>query len=195
MTFLSNMTRPEGDPKVLHTGPSSLSASDRLGRNLGWFSIGLGLAEIFAAEKITSALGMRGKENLIRAFGVREIGAGFMTLSVDKQVGLASRIAGDALDIATLASAMHPGNRKRENVGVALAIVAGVTLLDIIATGATTVRHTSRQGRQNRSYGDRSGFPGGVETARGAARKHLADLRGSGGDAAKTSTQPSTATH
>jgi hypothetical protein len=193
MAFLTNMTRSEGDPKVLHTGPSSLSSSDRLARNLGWFSIGLGLAEIFAAEKITSALGMRGKENLIRAFGVREIGAGFMTLSVDKQVGLASRIAGDALDIATLAAAMHPGNRKRENVGVALAIVAGVTLLDIIATGATTVRHSSRQG-QARSYGDRSGLPKGVEASRGLARDQLEDLRHLP-DGTTSSTQASAVTH
>jgi hypothetical protein len=175
MSLLTNITRSECDPKVLQSGPSSLSSSDRLARNLGWFSIGLGLAELFAAEKITSALGMRGKENLIRAYGLREITSGFMTLSVDKQAGLASRIAGDALDIATLATAMRPDNPKRDNVALALLMVGGVTLLDIIATGANTARHTRRQG-QARSYGDRSGFPNGVESARGAARKRLADM-------------------
>ncbi|TXR49445.1 hypothetical protein [Phyllobacterium endophyticum] len=176
MSLLTNITRSEGDPKVLQSGPSSLSASDRLARNLGWFSIGLGLAEIVAAEKITSALGMRGKENLVRAYGVREITSGFMTLSVDKQAGLASRIAGDFLDIATLATGMRPDNYKRENAAVALAMVAGITLLDIIATGAITARHTSLRG-QGRSYADRSGFPRGVETSRGAARKQPADLQ------------------
>jgi hypothetical protein len=176
MSFLSNMSRSEGDPKVLKSGPSSLSSSDRLARNLGWFSIGLGLAELFAADKITRALGMHGSENLVRAYGVREITAGFMTLSVDKQAGLSSRIAGDALDIATLATAMRPDNPKRQNAALALAMVAGITLLDIIATGASTVRHTSRRG-QPRSYSDRSGFPKGVEASRGAARKKLEDLR------------------
>ena len=174
MSFLTNITRSEGDPKVLRKGPSSFSNADRLARNLGWFSIGLGLAELFAAEKITRALGMRGKENLVRAYGVRELGAGFMTLSVDKELGLASRVAGDALDIATLATAMRPENPKRENVGVALAIVAGVTLLDIIAARATTVRHTRHRG-QTRSYSDRTGFPQGVEASRGSARKSLPD--------------------
>jgi hypothetical protein len=114
---------------------------------------------------------------------------------VDKQVGLASRLAGDAVDIATLMTAMRPDNHKRENVGVALAMVAGITLLDIIAFGATTARHTRNQG-QARSYGDRSGFPNGVEAARGSARKQLGDLRpvpenGDGG----TSTQSSAARH
>jgi hypothetical protein len=189
MSFLSNMARSHGDPKVLRSSPSSLSSSDRLARNLGWFSIGLGLAELFAAGKITSALGMQGKENLVRAYGMREITSGFLTLSVDKQAGLASRIAGDALDIATLATAMRPDNPKRENAALAFAMVAGITLLDIIATGASTVRHTRHRG-QRRSYGDRSGFPKGVEAARGAARRQLADLRSTPKDANDKSRKP-----
>jgi hypothetical protein len=176
MSFLTNITRPEGDPKVLQSGQSSLSSSDRLARNLGWFSIGLGLVEMFAAREITSALGMRGKENLVRAFGMREIASGFMTLSVDKQAGLASRVAGDALDIATLATAIHPGNRKRENALLAMAMVAGITFLDFIALGANSARHSSRRGR-GRDYSDRSGFPNGVEASRGGARKKLAEKR------------------
>ncbi len=189
MSFLTNLTRSEGDPKVLQSGPSSLSSSDRLARNLGWFSIGLGLAELFAAAKITSALGMQGKENLVRAYGVREITSGFLTLSVDKQAGLASRLAGDALDIATLATAIRPDNRKRGNAALALVMVAGVTLLDMIAASATTARHTRRQG-QARSYGDRSGFPKGIEAARAVARKHLADLRSTPNKTSNTTKKP-----
>jgi hypothetical protein len=48
MTYIANLTRPEGDPKILQTGPSSLTASDKMARALGWFSIGLGLTELFA---------------------------------------------------------------------------------------------------------------------------------------------------
>lgn len=167
MAFLTNSSRSEGDPKVISSGPSSLSSSDRLARNLGWFSIGLGIVELLAAEKITGALGMHGKENLVRAFKLREITSGFITLSVDKQAGLASRIAGDALDIATLAIAMGPDNHKRDNAALAFLMVSGVTFLDIIAIGATTARHAIRRG-QARDYGDRSGFPNGIEAARGA---------------------------
>jgi hypothetical protein len=175
MSLMTNIVRSEGDPKVLQKGPSSLGSSDQLARGLGWFSIGLGLAELFAAHKIADMLGMHGKENLIRAYGLRELGAGVLTLSVDKQVGLASRVAGDALDITTLATAMRRDNPKRENVGIALAIVAGVTVLDIIAAGGTTMRHSPRKGA-TRSYGDRTGFPNGVEASRGLARNSLPDL-------------------
>ncbi|MFP3546643.1 hypothetical protein SB748_24580 [Rhizobium sp. SIMBA_035] len=189
MAFLSNMTRSEGDPRVIITGPSSLSSSDRLARNLGWFSIGLGIVELIAAEKITGALGMRGKEKLVRAFGVREITSGIMTLSVDKQAGLASRIAGDALDVATLATAMRPDNPKRDNAALALLMVAGVTFLDIIAMGATTVRHTVHRGRA-RDYSDRSGYPKGLETSRCAARKQLEDHRPTSGNQSSTAGKP-----
>lgn len=192
MAFLSNMTRSEGDPKVIRSGPSSFSSSDRLARNLGWFSIGLGMIELIAAEKVTDALGMRGKENLVRAFGLREITSGIITLSVDKQAGLNTRIAGDALDIATLATAMRPDNRKRDNAALALLMVAGVTFLDIVATGANTIRHTRHIG-QRRSYDDRSGFPNGVEAARGAARKKLEDLRATPGEDRSTARRPAAA--
>lgn len=192
MAFLSNMTRSEGDPRVVRSGPSSLSSSDLLARNLGWFSIGLGIIELVAAEKITSALGMRGKENLVRAFGVRELTSGFITRSVDKQAGLASRIAGDALDIATLAPATLPDNPKRDNAALALLMVAGVTFLDIIATGATTVRHTVHRGRA-RDYSDRSGFPKGLEPSRGAARKKLEDLRPTSGNERPDARKPASA--
>ena len=45
---ISNIARSKGDPKVLHSGPSSLGAADRMAKALGWFSIGLGLTELIA---------------------------------------------------------------------------------------------------------------------------------------------------
>src|SRR3954453_17949472 len=105
MNYISNIARSEGDPKVIRSGPSSLSSVDRLAKGLGWFSIGLGAAELFAPQRITRALGMEGKEALVRAYGAREIASGVLTLSADKQAGLWSRrLAGDGLDIATLTS-------------------------------------------------------------------------------------------
>jgi hypothetical protein len=170
MRYISNIVRSDGDPKVLHSGPSLLSGADRLARSLGWFSIGLGLAELFAAEQMTRALGMEGKEALVRSFGLREIGSGILSLSIDKQAGLWSRVAGDGLDIMMLASELRSDNPKRENVGVALAMVLGVTLLDFIGAQGVTSRHSRNRGRR-RDYRDRSGFPKGVGAARGAARK------------------------
>src|SRR5690242_5119086 len=131
--YLSNIARSEGDPKVLQSGPSSLGTADRMAKALGWFSIGLGLTELVAAERLTRALGMEGKEALVRAYGVRELAHGLLSLSPDKHLGLWSRVAGDGLDIATLLSAMRQDNPKRDNVGLALAAVLGVTLLDAVA--------------------------------------------------------------
>ena len=73
MAYLTNLARSEGDPKVVRSGPSSLGAADQMARALGWFSIGLGLTELIAPGKITRALGMEGKENLVRAYGAREV--------------------------------------------------------------------------------------------------------------------------
>jgi hypothetical protein len=167
--YISNIARSKGDPKVLRSGPSSLGAADRLAKALGWFSIGLGVAELIAPERFTGALGMEGKEGLVRAFGMREIGHGVVTLSPDKHFGLWSRVAGDGLDIATLLTAMRHDNPKRDNVGVALAAVLGVTLLDVIGAQGVSARH-SRSGGRRRSYRDRTGFPQGVHSARGAAK-------------------------
>jgi len=162
-----------------------------LARALGWFSIGLGLTELLAPRVLTRWLGMEGSEALVRAYGVREIGAGIMTLSPDKGLGLQSRVAGDALDIATLLPAMRSDNPKRDNVAIALAMVAGVTLLDI--AGAKAVKtDQSRSDRPRRSYRDRSGFPKGLEHARGAARdfRTPADMRAAPALAAGSSRAP-----
>ena len=166
---LSNIARSEGDPKVLSSGPSSLDVTDRLARALGWFSIGLGLTELLAPRALTRWLGIEGSETLLRAYGMREIGAGIMTLSSEKGLGLQSRVAGDALDIATLLPALRADNPRRHNVAIALAMVLGVTLLDI--AGAKSVSTSQRRSeRPRRTYRDRSGYPQGVERARGAAR-------------------------
>jgi hypothetical protein len=120
---LSHITRSEGDPKVIHAGPSSRGVPDSLAKALGWFSLGLGLTELLAPRRITSALGMEGKEALVRAYGVREIGSGILSLSVDKKLGLWSRVAGDGVDLATVLSALRSDNPKRDNVVVGLALL------------------------------------------------------------------------
>ncbi len=168
MTYISNITRSQGDPKVLSSGPSSLAAPDKLARMLGWFSIGLGLIELLAPRRITGPLGMEGSEGLVRAYGAREIGSGILSLSVQEEAGLWSRVAGDGLDLATLATALRPGNRKRGNVGLAMLVVLGTTLLDVVGAQGTTARHSRRRGNA-RQYYDRTGFPQGIEKVRGAA--------------------------
>jgi hypothetical protein len=170
MSNLANIARSEGDPKVLETGPSSLTSFDRLARGLGWFSLGLGLTELIAPGSITRALGMEGRESMVRAYGVREIGAGILSLSTERQLGLWSRVAGDALDIATVMAVGGRNERRRGAVTLALVALAGVALVDFVAAKAVTATH-SRGARSARSYKNRTGYPHGLEAARGAARE------------------------
>src|SRR5690348_12506435 len=116
MTKISHLVRHAGDPEILQTGPSSLAGIDRCARLLGWVSVWLGLAELIAPERMARSLGMVGKAKLLRIFGLREIGAGILTLSNEKHIGMWSRVAGDGLDIATLLRAQTRHNPKRGNV-------------------------------------------------------------------------------
>jgi len=169
VNYLSNITRPAGDPKVISSGPSSLGTADVVSRALGWFSLGLGLAELLAPRRITNALGMEGNEALVRAYGAREISSGVLSLSIEKHVGLWSRVAGDAIDVLTLLGGLRADNPKRGNVGLALGMVVGIAAIDLLGANAVTVRH-SRQGSPRRNYRERSGFPMGLEKSRGLAR-------------------------
>ena len=167
MNYLANAFPHKGDPQILESGPSSLTLNDHLARFLGWFSIGLGLTEVFAGGKLARNLGLEGKGGLMRLFGARELAAGFATLSVDKKAGLYSRVAGDVLDILALVTAItedsHP--RQKDNAKLALLAVLGVTALDVIVARAITVEQ-ARRAVAPRKYADRSGFPKGLEEAR-----------------------------
>lgn len=177
MTKLTNFARAKGDPKVLETGPSSATGIDRLAKSLGWFGIGLGLFELTAANRISRFLGVEGagSEAIIRAFGAREIGAGVLTLSTEKKLGLWARVAGDGLDTAALLAALPASRDQRGNVKLALLAVLGATAFDIFAASRISAR-SSRVGAP-RNYSDRSGFPRGIEYARRPDRVEVREQR------------------
>jgi hypothetical protein len=146
------------------------TAARRSASFLGWFSIGLGMAELFAARPMARMLGMRGNEGLLRLYGLREIAAGVGIFAAeDKAPWVWGRVAGDALDIATLAAQFEDNPRKGALVS-ALAAVAGVTVLDVMTAQALATRAKVER-QPERDYSDRSGFPMGVEAARGIAAK------------------------
>ena len=165
---VSGIARSPGDPKVIETGPSSLKPADSLGRALGWFSMGLGLTELLAPKVLTRWLGVEGNEGLVRAYGAREIASGVLCLSVNNDYGAFSRVGGDILDLASLAAAYRDDNPKKANVGLAIAAVAGITIIDAIAGQSIRWLH-SRKGEPVRDYSDRSGFPKGIGYSRGKA--------------------------
>lgn len=172
MHRIANIMRSDTDPRIIRVGPSRVSRADRIAKRLGWFSVGLGAMEILAPRRFTRALGMQGNESLIRAYGVRELLSGIMSLSVDRSAGLRSRLVGDGLDAATLLSALRYNNPRKGNVALALLMVGGVAWLDYRTAQQTAPRPPSRGGKR-RLYSDRSGFPQGLNAARGAARKLL----------------------
>ena len=168
LSKLADVSRSPGDPKVIETGPSSLKPADRLGRALGWFSMGLGLTELLAPKTVTRWLGVEGNEGLVRAYGAREIASGILCLSVNNDYGAWSRVAGDIVDLASLASAYRDDNAKKGNVGIAIAAVAGIAIVDALAGQSIRSLH-NRKGEAVRDYSDRSGFPKGVGYSRGKA--------------------------
>lgn len=149
----------------------SLTFTDRVARGLGWFSIGLGLAEIIAPGKLAGALGLEGKETLLRAYGGREIGAGVWALSDTPAPAIWARVGGDLVDLATLAAGLRGADEEqRRNAFIALAAVGGITLVDLLTAMSLTAETSENKGNTGRDYSDRSGFPGGSDKARGAAR-------------------------
>jgi hypothetical protein len=114
---------------------------------------------------------MRGQERLIQAYGLREIATGVGILaSKDPTPWIWGRVAGDALDLATLATAVEKRNNKEANVGIAMAAVAGVTALDIYCAKALSSESTTPL-PPLRDYSDRSGLPKPPHAMRGVARR------------------------
>ena len=159
MTMLEKFSSPQ----------RSLGASDKLARGLGFYSLGLGLLELAAPRLLTRALGMEGSENIVRAYGVREIVSGVGALSDNPAPALWSRVAGDALDLATLATGLNADNPKRGNVKIAMAVVLATALVDVMATRGITERHHRPRHMPIRDYSNRSGFPKSISDMRGAA--------------------------
>ncbi|MCY7314429.1 MAG: hypothetical protein LH480_02055 [Rubrivivax sp.] len=135
-----------------------------LSRGLGWFSLGLGLVELLAAKPLSRSVGLRGDVTLMRAYGLREIFTGIGLLRAEDPTPFVwARVAGDALDMVTLAPGLRTGERR--GAAVALAAVAGVTLLDLAC--ARSLSSATKAAAVD--YSRRSGWPLPADEMRGAA--------------------------
>jgi hypothetical protein len=101
---------------------------------LGLFSIGLGLVETIAPKSFSKFIGADHDPALLRGYGLREIAAGVGILAgKHPTTWLLSRVAGDAIDLATLAKDLSEATGERRNrVLAATAAVVGVTVLDVL---------------------------------------------------------------
>ena len=121
--------------------------TERRARGLGWFSIGLGLAQIGAPRALARLIGVSENEetrNTMFALGLREITSGIGILSRPRAAGWVwSRVGGDLMDLALLGKAMNSDENDRGRLAAATAAVLGVTVVDFI-----TGRDLSREGDQ-----------------------------------------------
>jgi uncharacterized membrane protein len=104
---------------------------------LGYFSIGLGLAEFLAPQVLSRVIGIKHPNERNRAtmrlMGLREIGHGLSILSNQHpEKALWSRVAGDALDLALLGATMANPENDRGRTTFATLNVLAVTALDVM---------------------------------------------------------------
>ncbi|HEY5946545.1 MAG TPA: SRPBCC family protein [Kofleriaceae bacterium] len=108
-----------------------------LGKGLGIFSIGLGLAELVAPSRVAKLIGVDNfgiVSPTLRAFGVREIMTGLGLLAKPQsQLGPWARVVGDVLDLAFLSWAFKSKSMRKTRTFSAIAAVVGVAAVDAFA--------------------------------------------------------------
>ncbi len=125
---------------------------------LGYFGIGLGLAELLAPNVVARVIGIRNPDdrniNTLRLMGLREIGSGIAILSGQQPTtAVWSRVVGDAIDLALLGRTLANPENDRARALFGIANVLAVTALDL-----TTARQLARQPRTEANAGADSGM-------------------------------------
>ena len=109
---------------------------ERMATGLGWFSVGLGLAQILAPGAVVRAIGLKGQgasRSVTRFVGLREIASGVGLLTERRPVGwMWSRVAGDVMDLALLGAGFTARRANRKRLAAATAGVLGVTVVDAL---------------------------------------------------------------
>ena len=113
-------------------GPSD---GEGLAEALGWFSIGLGIAQIAAPARMARLIGVDddGKSTAtMLAVGVREIAAGVGLLTQPRPAEWAwGRVAGDAMDLTLVGNALTSPDNARPRAAATLVALLGITALDV----------------------------------------------------------------
>src|SRR5829696_4467725 len=115
---------------------------ERLARTLGWFSLGLGFAQIAAPSKVAQLVGVEDDDETIavmRVIGAREIASGLGILTQSNPAPwLWSRVGGDAMDLALLRRALSSPQTDHNRVAAATAAVAGIAAVDAFCSTRLT---------------------------------------------------------
>jgi hypothetical protein len=136
-------------------------------RALGWFSIGLGIAQLLMPRTVARAAGAPDVAILTRLCGLREVAVGIGLLtSVDPAPGLWGRVAGDALDMAAVAGGLVTARAPARSLA-SLAALGGLAYVDYQTACAAVPKRTVTGTAYD--YSARSGFPKPPAEMRGAA--------------------------
>jgi len=135
--------RSTSEERSIALGPIKEVSAQKLARGLAWFSFALGAAELLAPRTVASLGGIKIRRTwLMRLLGLREIASGALILSQGRRpaLGVWSRVAGDAMDIAALTAAVFalPSNKAAAALGAA-------NVLAVTATDIACARELSRQ--------------------------------------------------
>ncbi|GLK56425.1 hypothetical protein JOD31_002461 [Methylopila capsulata] len=107
---------------------------------LGWLTLALAAVELAAPGRLSRSLGLSANHQFLKGFGAREMatGAGLFgwRRGRGRSLWIWARVAGDAMDIATIAPALGRDNPKRKAAIAAFAVVVGVTLVDVLCARA-----------------------------------------------------------
>lgn len=117
--------------------PGVVDDPRRLARALGWFSLGLGAAQLLAPRRMARLVGVDDDEmnaRTMRACGAREAAAGAGLLAGGRRPDpwVWARVAGDAMDLALLGRGFGSPYAHRGRLAAATAAVAALTALDIL---------------------------------------------------------------
>lgn len=140
--------------QILRRGPSR---DAQIARALGWLSIGLGVAALMAPRPLGRSIGLGDRAGLLRFAGLRELvsGAGLLTQQ-NKVPWLWSRVAGDAMDLAVLGTALRSGNSGRRKALGATAAVATIAAADVGASLRHMASSRARASGPAEAYLERS---------------------------------------
>jgi uncharacterized membrane protein len=137
-TSTSARKKSVANREMRHAGSKrngSLTQEEAWAYGMGWFGVGLGLAELIAPRRVARMIGAPpGHDGLIRVMGLREIASGVGILGERKPAtAMWSRVAGDALDLALLGAAFASSRSNRGRLAASTVSVLGATMMDVIA--------------------------------------------------------------
>ena len=130
-------SRAAATPSARQAGNGRQRRDDRLADALGWFSVGLGLAQLVAPDRMARLVGAHDgprSRTLMRTLGARELASGVGILSSSSPgPWLWARVAGDMMDLALLGNVAASAEARRTRALAATTAVLGVAALDAFA--------------------------------------------------------------